>query len=129
MGELESSRLASPRTVRPESTLSWPTPLVSSSSSSPVTRWTPPSLHTARPGSRRSRKKSPTSSRRSATTRCCPLRPHLRMARRQHDQHLYQHVLVQGMEGNASGTTLLEALDAVIPPTRPTDKPLRLPLQ
>merc|ERR1712190_307438 len=25
--------------------------------------------------------------------------------------------------------TLLEALDAVIPPTRPTDKPLRLPLQ
>merc|ERR1719322_1437835 len=32
-------------------------------------------------------------------------------------------------EGNASGMTLLEALDAVIPPTRPTDKPLRLPLQ
>merc|ERR1712207_35070 len=29
----------------------------------------------------------------------------------------------------ASGMTLLEALDAVIPPTRPTDKPLRLPLQ
>uniref|UniRef100_A0A1I7VF43 Tr-type G domain-containing protein n=1 Tax=Loa loa TaxID=7209 RepID=A0A1I7VF43_LOALO len=32
-------------------------------------------------------------------------------------------------EGNASGKTLLEALDAVIPPSRPTDKPLRLPLQ
>merc|ERR1712170_335739 len=32
-------------------------------------------------------------------------------------------------EGNASGMTLLEALDAVIPPTRPTDRPLRLPLQ
>merc|ERR1712173_360057 len=32
-------------------------------------------------------------------------------------------------EGNASGTTLLEALDSIIPPTRPTDKPLRLPLQ
>merc|ERR1711987_26114 len=31
--------------------------------------------------------------------------------------------------GKASGMTLLEALDAVIPPTRPTDKPLRLPLQ
>merc|ERR1712018_87867 len=29
----------------------------------------------------------------------------------------------------AKGTTLLEALDAIIPPTRPTDKPLRLPLQ
>uniref|UniRef100_A0A668VNW9 Elongation factor 1-alpha n=1 Tax=Oreochromis aureus TaxID=47969 RepID=A0A668VNW9_OREAU len=27
-------------------------------------------------------------------------------------------------EGNASGTTLLEALDAIQPPTRPTDKPL-----
>jgi len=32
-------------------------------------------------------------------------------------------------EGNASGKTLLEALDAIIPPSRPTDKPLRLPLQ
>lgn len=32
-------------------------------------------------------------------------------------------------DGNASGTTLLEALDAIHPPTRPTAKPLRLPLQ
>merc|ERR1711971_1306351 len=32
-------------------------------------------------------------------------------------------------EGKASGMTLLEALDSVIPPARPTDKPLRLPLQ
>merc|ERR1712038_316891 len=32
-------------------------------------------------------------------------------------------------EGNAKGTTLLEALDAIIPPQRPTNKPLRLPLQ
>merc|ERR1719383_405895 len=36
---------------------------------------------------------------------------------------------VERKEGKASGMTLLEALDAVIPPTRPTDKPLRLPLQ
>merc|ERR1712102_79045 len=36
---------------------------------------------------------------------------------------------VEREEGKASGMTLLEALDAVIPPTRPTDKPLRLPLQ
>jgi elongation factor 1-alpha len=28
-----------------------------------------------------------------------------------------------------SGKTLLEALDAIVPPSRPTDKPLRLPLQ
>ncbi|KAL7989192.1 hypothetical protein Chor_011858 [Crotalus horridus] len=32
-------------------------------------------------------------------------------------------------DGSASGTTLLEALDSILPPTRPTDKPLRLPLQ
>uniref|UniRef100_A0A5G2RHB8 Elongation factor 1-alpha n=1 Tax=Sus scrofa TaxID=9823 RepID=A0A5G2RHB8_PIG len=32
-------------------------------------------------------------------------------------------------EGNVVGTTLLEALDSIVPPTRPTDKPLRLPLQ
>jgi elongation factor 1-alpha len=31
--------------------------------------------------------------------------------------------------GNAEGKTLLEALDAIQPPYRPTDKPLRLPLQ
>ena len=32
-------------------------------------------------------------------------------------------------EGKVAGKTLLEALDAIIPPARPTDKPLRLPLQ
>merc|ERR1719471_385119 len=32
-------------------------------------------------------------------------------------------------EGKASGTTLLDALDSIIPPQRPWDKPLRLPLQ
>lgn len=31
--------------------------------------------------------------------------------------------------GKAEGKTLLEALDAIQPPKRPTDKPLRLPLQ
>ncbi|MBZ3887100.1 Elongation factor 1-alpha 1 [Sciurus carolinensis] len=30
---------------------------------------------------------------------------------------------------SASGTTLLEALECILPPTCPTDKPLRLPLQ
>uniref|UniRef100_H3A5A9 Eukaryotic translation elongation factor 1 alpha 2 n=1 Tax=Latimeria chalumnae TaxID=7897 RepID=H3A5A9_LATCH len=29
----------------------------------------------------------------------------------------------------SGGTSLLEALDTILPPTRPTDKPLRLPLQ
>lgn len=32
-------------------------------------------------------------------------------------------------EGNATGVTLLEALDSILPPTRPVNKPLRLPLQ
>jgi hypothetical protein len=36
---------------------------------------------------------------------------------------------VERKEGKATGTTLLEALDATVPPQRPTDKPLRLPLQ
>jgi len=41
----------------------------------------------------------------------------------------YKGWSVERKEGNASGKTLLEALDAVVPPARPTDKPLRLPLQ
>merc|ERR1712025_15026 len=41
----------------------------------------------------------------------------------------YKGWAVERKEGKASGMTLLEALDSVIPPTRPTDKPLRLPLQ
>ena len=36
---------------------------------------------------------------------------------------------VERKEGNATGVTLLEALDAILPPTRPVNKPLRLPLQ
>eukprot|EP00745_Piridium_sociabile_P027785 TRINITY_DN44721_c0_g1_i1.p2 TRINITY_DN44721_c0_g1~~TRINITY_DN44721_c0_g1_i1.p2 ORF type:complete len:459 (-),score=147.32 TRINITY_DN44721_c0_g1_i1:360-1736(-) len=36
---------------------------------------------------------------------------------------------VERKEGNADGKTLLNALDAILPPSRPTGKPLRLPLQ
>merc|ERR1712055_615001 len=36
---------------------------------------------------------------------------------------------IERKEGKASGMTLLEALDGILPPKRPTDKPLRLPLQ
>ena len=32
-------------------------------------------------------------------------------------------------EGKFSGKTMFEALDSIIPPQRPSDKPLRLPLQ
>ncbi|MCQ6512688.1 EF-Tu/IF-2/RF-3 family GTPase, partial [Vibrio parahaemolyticus] len=35
----------------------------------------------------------------------------------------------EGKSGEVTGKTLLEAIDAVEPPKRPTDKPLRLPLQ
>jgi len=41
----------------------------------------------------------------------------------------YKGWKIERKEGNASGKTLLDALDAVIPPQRPFDKPLRLPLQ
>ncbi|EHA97801.1 Elongation factor 1-alpha [Heterocephalus glaber] len=37
--------------------------------------------------------------------------------------------MVTRKDGNASGTILLEALDCILPPTHPIDKPLRLPLQ
>merc|ERR1712080_189803 len=36
---------------------------------------------------------------------------------------------VERKEGKANGMTLLEALDSIIPPKRPTDRPLGLPLQ
>merc|ERR1712203_1223864 len=36
---------------------------------------------------------------------------------------------IERESGKASGITLLEALDSIEPPARPTDKPLRLPLQ
>ena len=36
---------------------------------------------------------------------------------------------VERKEGNAAGKTLFNALDSIVPPKRPTDKPLRLPLQ
>merc|ERR1712233_186599 len=61
---LENSRLVSPRMDRPESTLSLPTPLESSSSSLLATRCTPLSHPTARPDLRKSPRKSATSSRR-----------------------------------------------------------------
>jgi len=41
----------------------------------------------------------------------------------------YKGWAVERKEGNASGKTLIEALDGILPPKRPTDKPLRLPLQ
>jgi len=41
----------------------------------------------------------------------------------------YKGWKVERKEGNADGKTLFEALDAINPPVRPSDKPLRLPLQ
>jgi len=41
----------------------------------------------------------------------------------------YKGWAIERKEGKASGTTLLEALDSIIPPTRPSNLPLRLPLQ
>lgn len=36
---------------------------------------------------------------------------------------------IERRQGNASGKTLLQALDAILPPERPSTLPLRLPLQ
>ena len=36
---------------------------------------------------------------------------------------------IERKEGNASGKILYDALDSILPPKRPTEKPLRLPLQ
>jgi elongation factor 1-alpha len=36
---------------------------------------------------------------------------------------------IERKEGNASGFTLMDAIDSLIPPVRPLDKPLRLPIQ
>jgi len=41
----------------------------------------------------------------------------------------FKNWTVESKEGKRTGTTLLEAFDSIIPPARPTDKPLRLPLQ
>ena len=41
----------------------------------------------------------------------------------------YKGWKIERKDGNAEGKTLIEALDAILPPSRPTDKPLRLPLQ
>ena len=36
---------------------------------------------------------------------------------------------IEGKDKKVSGKTLIEALDLITPPKRPTDKALRLPLQ
>ena len=41
----------------------------------------------------------------------------------------YKGWSIERKEGKATGITLLESLDSIVPPQRPTDKPLRLPLQ
>nr|ACS12893.1 elongation factor-1 alpha [Chironex fleckeri] len=41
----------------------------------------------------------------------------------------YKGWSISRKEGDAKGKTLFEALDSILPPQRPTDKPLRLPLQ
>ena len=41
----------------------------------------------------------------------------------------YKGWAIERKEGNANGKTLFECLDSILPPKRPTEKPLRLPLQ
>lgn len=41
----------------------------------------------------------------------------------------YKGWSIERKEGNASGITLMDALDNIFVPPRPTEKPLRLPIQ
>merc|ERR1712121_510957 len=41
----------------------------------------------------------------------------------------YKGWAIERSDGKASGKTMIQALDAILPPTRPVDKALRLPLQ
>jgi elongation factor 1-alpha len=41
----------------------------------------------------------------------------------------YEGWTVERKEGNVTGKTLVEAIDAITPPQRPSEKPLRLPIQ
>ncbi|KAM6973862.1 elongation factor 1-alpha-like [Tautogolabrus adspersus] len=41
----------------------------------------------------------------------------------------YKGWSIERKEANANGKTMIDALDSILPPKRPTDKPLRLPLQ
>ncbi|OWF49313.1 elongation factor 1-alpha-like [Mizuhopecten yessoensis] len=41
----------------------------------------------------------------------------------------FKNWTIERKEGNVSGKTLLDAIDSILPPSRPSTKPLRLPLQ
>ncbi len=41
----------------------------------------------------------------------------------------WEKVHINNKDEKVTGVTLLDALDSVVPPTRPTDKPLRVPIQ
>ena len=41
----------------------------------------------------------------------------------------YKGWSIERKEGKSTGRTLLQAIDSIVPPERPVDKPLRLPLQ
>jgi len=51
------------------------------------------------------------------------------MMEKSENMNWYKGWSIDSKENKASGKTLLDALDAIKQPTRPTDKPLRLPLQ
>merc|ERR1712071_47361 len=91
-------------------------------------------MGTARPVTKKSRKKFPATSRRSVTI---PLVFHSSPSPdgtettcwRPPPRWVGSRGTVERKEGKGSGMTLLEALDNILPPSRPTDKALRLPLQ
>ena len=83
---------------------------------------------------KKSSRKPPTSSRRLVTTKTVPFVPISgwngdNMIEPSTNCPWYKGWEKETKSGKVTGKTLLEAIDAIEPPTRPTDKPLRLPLQ
>ena len=135
---------------RPENTLSWLSPLVSNSSSLVSTRWTPLNHHTGNlvnPDANSKNKNfsekrfSEISSEVSNYVKKVGYNPKAvafvpisgwhgdNMIEASTNMPWYKGWSKEVKEGKFSGKTMFEALDSIIPPTRPSDKPLRLPLQ
>ena len=136
---------------KPVNTLSWPSPLVSNNSSLVSTRWTPLNHHTGKvliPTKSvlksvlfSEKRFSEISSEVSNYVKKVGYNPKAvafvpisgwhgdNMIEASTNMPWYKGWNKEVKEGKFSGKTMFEALDSIIPPTRPSDKPLRLPLQ
>ena len=148
---LVNSKPVFPRMDKPVNTLSWPSPLVSNNSSLVSTRWIPLNHHTGNvliPTKSvlksvlfSEKRFSEISSEVSNYVKKVGYNPKAvafvpisgwhgdNMIEASTNMPWYKGWNKEVKEGKFSGKTMFEALDSIIPPTRPSDKPLRLPLQ